>query len=141
MGAEKLELVRREKGALEQTHSGVEEDATTLAQRSALELVEELVARAAEAGQRMAAATAIRAMIDALVENATRTGKSLRLSDRVRVESVSRIVSGWFSDGSLKSWADGIEKAIQVSSDPKKSSDPKRPGSEFPPAGATPGDS
>jgi pSer/pThr/pTyr-binding forkhead associated (FHA) protein len=114
IGDETLELVQRASRQLQPTLDTSEDDSvTTVTERNAIGLVEELVARAAETNERSAAAPAICDMIDAILDNVDRVKKSLGVRESVRLSAAAHVVAHWFDDKSLDSWLDQVRKRIE----------------------------
>ncbi|NRA31976.1 MAG: FHA domain-containing protein [Polyangiaceae bacterium] len=115
IGSERLEVLRKVSREISSTvdADSADEDPSVVAQRSALELAEELLARAAEAGERTAVARTIQSMVDAVVNNAKKNGRALTKGEVVRLVSVAQVVATWFRDGSMNDWAEGVRNALE----------------------------
>jgi len=114
IGDEKLEVIQRASRQLQPTLDNAVEDenVTTVTERNAIGLVEELVARAAETNERAAAAPAICDMIDAILDNADRLKKPLGLRESVRISAAAHVVANWFDNRSLETWLEGVRSRV-----------------------------
>ena len=113
IGDEQLSFIQKASRDIPRTmDEAPNDDIVTTAHRNAVELIEELVVRAAETGERKAIASSVQSMVDSLLTNAQQAGTPMQVGESVRIVSVARIVAGWFVDGSMKSWADSVEQSL-----------------------------
>ena len=113
IGDEQLSFVQKASRDIPRTmDEAPNDDIVTTAHRNAVELIEELVVRAAETGERKAIAGSVQSMVDSLLSNAQQAGTPMQVGESVRIVSVARIVAGCFEDGSMKSWADSVEQSL-----------------------------
>lgn len=114
IGDERLEVLQRASRSIQRTLTDDDDDdASTVTERNAIGLVEELVARAAETGERRAVASTIREMIDAVIESTERTGHSLAYREAVRLAAAASVVASWQNDGSLDRWSLGVRRIAE----------------------------
>ena len=113
IGDEQLSFIQKASRDIPRTmDEAPNDDIVTTAHRNAVELIEELVVRAAETGERKAIASSVQSMVASLLTNAQQAGTPMQVGESVRIVSVARIVAGWFEDGSMKSWADSVEQSL-----------------------------
>lgn len=113
LGDEKLEVVTRASRDVQPTWDDSIEDPATVTERNAIGLVEEMVARAAETGERTAVAPAIQEMIDALIESSAKMGHRFGSRESIRLLAAASVVAGWFNDGSLDGWSHGVRRQVE----------------------------
>jgi pSer/pThr/pTyr-binding forkhead associated (FHA) protein len=114
VGEEVLEVSTKAATAARSDWDEDEEDVATVTERNAVGLVEELVARAAETGQRAAIAPSVREMIDAIVHATDQTGRPLARKEAVKLLAVARVVAGWVADRSLDAWCDELARRLHA---------------------------
>jgi pSer/pThr/pTyr-binding forkhead associated (FHA) protein len=133
IGTDVLEVMTAEEdpvGASERSDSGrrtttehgltapdsvLEEATNTKTHATTLDLLEQLVASAGETRRPSILAPSIQRVVEALLEQARRTGQPLGAAEATRVAAAVEKLNSWFKDGSLSVWRNQTLKTLQAS--------------------------
>jgi hypothetical protein len=93
----------------------VEEATNTKTHATTLDLLEQLVASAGETRRPSILAPSIQRVVEALLEQAERSGQPLSEAEATRVAAAVEKLSSWFKDGLLAEWRARTLRALQAS--------------------------
>src|SRR5688572_18425920 len=91
----------------------LEEATNTKTHATTLDLLEQLVASAAETRRPSILAPSIQRVVEALLDQSKRTGQPLGAAEATRVAAAVEKLSSWFADGSLAAWRQNTLKNLQ----------------------------